>query len=223
MNPPAYLTPSEQVYLNGEKFAAKAGFQHKARLLHSDTQVDCIQLVQAVFAAAFITLEQQNTLRLEFREKKGPLGLGSSRNLYADAVGPMAAWPAGTLEYPLPGHAQRMAATAAHQNQIYVVTYAAVEEENNDPFEQVFTLIKRGLAARGLLESHVETRLKIFKSTVYTLPETTRQLAQTQPLQPLQQLLGWYAQTRPAQWKELNKQIQRGVEARRPQPDTSSN
>jgi hypothetical protein len=219
MNTPAYLTPSEQVYLNGEKFAAKAGVFNKTRLMHSDYQVDPTQLAQAVIAAAFITLEQQGTLRLEFRQQKGLFGIGSSNLFYANAAGPMAAWPAGTLEAALPLLAQRMAATAVNQNQVFVVTYAWLEEDCAAPFENVFLFIKRGLAARGLLESRVETHLKIFKNTVYTLPEFTRQLALSQPIQPLQQLLAWYAQTRPDYWKALNEQIKRGIEARQEKPD----
>jgi CRISPR/Cas system-associated endonuclease Cas1 len=70
-----------------------------------------------------------------------------------------------------------------------------------------------------LLESRVETRLKIFKNTVYTLPESTRQLALAQPLQPVQQLLGWYAQARPEYWQALNDHIKNGIESRREQND----
>lgn len=219
MHTPVYLTPSEQVYLNGEKFAAKAGVFNKTRLMHSEQQVDAPQLAQAVIAAAFIILEQQGTLRLEFRQKKGLFGLGSSNLFYADAVGPMAAWPAGTLEAALPALAQGMAATAVNQNQVYVITYAWLEQDSGAPFESVFALIKRGLAARGLLESRVVTHLKIFKNTVYQLSEATRQLALSQPLQPVQQLTAWYAQARPDVWKALNQQIKRGIESRQEKSD----
>jgi len=221
MNTPVYLTPSEHVYLNGEKFAAKGGVFNKTRLMHIDLQVDTKQLAQAVIAAAFITLEQQGTLKLEFRQKKGLFGLGSSTIFCADAVGPMAAWAAGTLEAALPGLAQRLAATAAGQNQVYAMIYAWMEEDSAAPFEVVYSLIKRGLAGRGLLESRVETHLKIFKNTVYMLPEATRQLALSQPLQPIQQLMGWYAQNRPEVWKALNEQIKRGIEARQEQTDSN--
>jgi hypothetical protein len=119
MNAPAFLTPSEQVYLNGEKFADKGGVFNKTRLMHIDFQVDTKQLAQAVIAAAFITLQQQGTLRLEFHQKKRILGLGSASVFCADAVGPIAAWPAGTLESALPGLAQRLAAQSEAQNQVH--------------------------------------------------------------------------------------------------------
>ncbi len=214
MNAPAYLTPSEQVYLNGEKFAPKGGIFNKTRLMHIDFQVDCPQLAQAAMAAAFITLEQQRTLRLEFRQKKGLFGLGSVTIFCAEVVGPVAAWPAGTLEAAMPMWAQRLAAAKVNQNEVYNITYFWLEQDYMSPFEQVLTLIKGGLAERGLLDSHVETHLKIFKNTVYSLPESTRQLALTQPLQPLQQLMAWYAQSKPDVWKALNDQIKRGIAAR---------
>jgi hypothetical protein len=219
MNTPPYLTPSEQVYLNGEKFASKGGVFNKTRLMHIDLQVDTKQLAQAVIAAAFAALEQQGTLRLEFHQKKRILGLGTSNVFCADVVGPMAAWPAGTLEAALPGLAQRMAATEASQNEVHAIIYALLGEDSAAPFEIVFLLIKRGLAGRGLLDSRVETHLKIFKNTVYTMPENTRLLALSQPLQPVQQLMGWYAQNRPEVWKALNDQIKRGIEARQEKSD----
>ncbi len=221
MNAPAYLTPSEQVYLNGEKFAEKGGVFNKTRLMHIDYQVDTKQLAQVVIAAAFITLQQQGTLRLEFHQKKRILGLGSSTIFCADAIGPMAAWPTGTLESLLPGLAQRLAASGEGQNQISTIIYAWMRADSMAPYESVFSLIKEGLAAHGLLETRIETHLKIFKNTVYTLPESTRQLALTQPLQQIQQLIGWYTQTKPEYWKALNDQIKRGIELRQEQSDSN--
>jgi hypothetical protein len=220
MNAPAYLTPSEHVYLNGEKFAPKAGVFNKTRLMHMDYQVEVKPFAQAVMAAAFITLEQQGTLRLEFRQKKGMFGLGSSKAFYADCVGPAAAWPTGTLEAALPNLSQGLAVTAANKNEVLTIVYAWLGEDSMDPFEGVFVKIKAGLAQRGLLDSRIETHLKIFKNTVYSLPEPTRQLALTQPLQPIQQLMGWYAQNKPEVWKALNEQIKKGIEARQEKSDS---
>jgi hypothetical protein len=219
MNAPAYLTPSEQVYLNGEKFAAKGGVFNKTRLMHIDFAVDTRQLAQAVMAAAFITLQQQGTLRLEFHEKKRILGLGTATVLCADAVGPIAAWPAWTLESMLPGLAQRLAAKGEAQNQVQTMVYAWLEADSAAPFEEVFARVKRGMAARGLLEGREQKVLLVFKTIAYTLPESTRQLALTQALQPIQQLLGWYAQAQPEYWKALNEQIKRGIESRQEKSD----
>jgi hypothetical protein len=206
---PAFLTPSELVYLNGEKFVAKAGIFNATRLMHMDYPVGAAPMAQAVIAAAFLTLEQQATLRLEIRQKKVLFGLASSKALYADAVGQMAAWPAYTIESALPGLAYQLAGNNA-QNEVHSILYAWLGQDVGSPFEEVFNRIKAGLAARGLLETRQETHLKIFKSTVYVLPEGTRQLAAVQPLQPVQQLMG------------LFDQIKKGIASRQEQTDTDT-
>ncbi len=216
---PAYLTPSEHVYLNGEKFAPKAGIFAKTRLMHVEFDANVIQLVQAVFAAAILTLEQQGTLRLEIRPKKVLFGLASTKGLYADAVGPMAAWPAQTIEASLPGLAYQLAANKG-QNEVYSMVYAWLGQDSAAPFEAVLLRVKRGLAARGLVETREERTLKIFTHTVFVLPEATRRLALDQSIQPLQQLLGWCQQTRPDVWESLNSQIKKAVVAHQEKSDT---
>jgi hypothetical protein len=216
---PTYLTPSEHVYLNGEKFAPKAGIFGKTRLMHMDFDANVIQLVQAIFAAAFLTLEQQGTLRLEIRPKKVLFGLASAKGMYADAVGPMAAWPAQTIEAALPGLAYQLASNKG-RNEVYSMVYAWLGQDYSSPFEEVLTRIKNGLAARGLVEAREERTLKIFTRTVYALPEATRQLALTQSIQPVQQLFSWCQQARPELWESLNNQIKKAVAAHQEKSDT---
>jgi len=216
---PAYLTPSEHVYLNGEKFAAKAGIFGKTRLMHMEFDANVIQLVQAIFAASFLTLEQQGTLKLEIRPKKVLFGLASSKALYADAVGPSAAWPAQTIEAGLPNLAYQLAGNKG-QNEVNSIVYAWLGQDYSSPFEEVLARVKNGLAARGLVEAREERTLKIFTRTVYALPEATRQLALAQSIQPLQQLVGWCQQTRPELWDSLNNQIKKAVTSRQEKTDT---
>ena len=216
---PAYLTPSEQVYLNGEKFVPKGGVFNTTRLIHMDYAVGAAPLAQVLVAAAFLTLEQQGTLRLEIRQKKVMFGLASSKALYADAVGQMAAWPAYTLEAALPGWAYQLAGDKS-QNEVHTILYAWLGQDVANPFEELFNRVKYGLAARGLLETRQETHLKIFKSTAYVVPDGTRQLAAVQPLQPVQQLLGWYQQSRPEIYSSLFDQIKKGITARQEKSDT---
>jgi hypothetical protein len=215
---PAYLTPSEHVYLNGEKFAPKAGIFGKTRLMHMDFDANVVQLVQAIFAAAFLTLEQQGTLRLEIRPKKVLFGLASTKALFADSVGPMAAWPAQTIEAALPGLAYQLASNKG-QNEVYGIVYAWLGQDFSSPYEEVLTRLKNGLTARNLLEAREERTLKIFTRTVYALPEATRQLALAQSIQPVQQLSAWCQQTRPEIWDSLNNQIKKEVSARQEKSD----
>jgi len=216
--PTTYLTPSEFVYLNGEKFAPKAGVLGKTRLLHMEFDVNATSLVQAILAAAFLTLEQQGTLRLEIRPKKALFGLVASQGLYADSVGPMAAWHDQTLEYAMPGLAYQLA-TDHSQNEVYKIVYTWLGQDVAAPFEEVLSRVKSGLAARGLLETRQDKFLKIFTRTSYTCPETTRQLAVAQPIQAVQQLFAGCQQARPELWEKLNKEIKRAVSARQEQSD----
>ena len=216
---PAYLTPSERVYLNGEKFAPKAGIFGKTRLMHMEFDVNVTQLVQAIFSAAFLTLEQQGTLRLEIRSKKVLFGLASTKALFADSVGPMAAWPGQTIEAALAGLAYQLAENKG-QNEVYGIVYAWLGQDFSSPYEEVLTRVKNGLAARGLVEAREERTLKIFTRTVYSLPEATRQLALAQSIQPVQQLSTWCQQTRPELWDSLNNQIKKAVTARQEKTDT---
>jgi hypothetical protein len=219
---PPYLTPSELVYLNGEKFAQKAGVFNKTRLVHLDLDVSAAPLAQAVLAAAFLTMEQQGTLRLEVRQKKVMLGLATSKALFADSVGPAAAWPQNTIESFLPGLAYQLAANK-NKNDVETMVYAWLGQDSGLPFEEVFSRVKYALAARGLLETRQETRLKIFKSTVYTCPDTTRQLAAAQPVQAIEQIFGWCQQTRPELWKMLNDSVNKGISLRKEQTDQDFN
>jgi hypothetical protein len=216
---PAYLTPSEHVYLNGEKFAPKAGIFGKTRLMHVDFDANVTQLVQSVLAAAFLILEQQGTLRLEIRQKKVLFGLTSTKAMYADAVGPAAAWPAQTIEAALPGLTAQLAANKG-QNEVYSLIYAWLGQDYSSPYEEVLRRVKDGLAVRGLLEANEVRTLKIFTRTVYVLPEATRRLALTQPIQPVQQLFGACQQTRAEVWESLNNQIKKAVTARQEKSDT---
>ena len=218
---PPYLTPSELVYLNGEKFAQKAGVFNKTRLMHMDLNVSETPLAQAVLVAAFLTLEQQGTLRLEPRQKKVLLGLATSKALYADSVGPAAAWPQDTLEAALPVWAYRLA-MSKNKNEVETIVYAWLGQDSSTPYEAVFDRIKCGLAARGLLDSRQETHLKIFKSTIYTLPDGTRQLAAAQPVQPVQQLMDACQRSRPEVWKMLNDSVKKGIALRQEKTDTDS-
>ena len=59
----ASLTASEQVYLQGEKFAEKGGFLNKYKLMHIDEQVSLSDLVTQVVAAAFLASEKAGAIR----------------------------------------------------------------------------------------------------------------------------------------------------------------
>ncbi len=218
--PNAPLTASELIYLNGEKFAQKAGLFNKVKLMHTDLSVDVVQLVQMAVAAALLANEQAGTLRLELRSKKALFGLTSVQTLYAEPCGVRHSWPADSLEAVFPPYAERFKAEK-NTNEVYSILYAWLAEDCMSPFDEVVNRIQYGLGARMLLGMREEKKLKIFTVRSYTLPDSTRALAQSIPLAPVQEMLKQCEQTRPLVWKALLEQIKKAVSARREQSDTS--
>lgn len=220
MQPNVYLTPSELVYLNGEKFAQKARLGN-TRLLHNDQDVSRVDLVVAILRAALFTQEQYRTLRLDVRKKKVLLGLASTDTLYADPIGPMPAWPDGTAEAAFPPLAQQFYQPKG-ENEVTNIIYAWLGQTVSSPWELALEKIKWGLAKRGLLEVHEERKLKIFISRKFICPLSTLQLAARQPIQPVFDLLNFYSQNRPDVWKESEEAIRKGIGARQEKDDDSS-
>ena len=219
MQPNVFLTPSEQVYLNGEKFAQKVRIGN-TRLLHNDQDVGLVQLVISILRVAFFTQEQYRTLRLEVRKKKVLLGLASTDTLYADPVGPMPAWPEGTLEAALPPIAQRYYESKQTNDAVNII-YAWLGQDSSAPYESVLEKIKWGLVKRNLLQVQEERKLKIFVSRKFICPLETVRLAAQQPIQPIFDLLNFYSQSRPDVWKESEEAIRKGVGLRQEKSDNS--
>ncbi len=218
--PGSYLTPSELVYLHGDKFAQKAGVFNKIKLMHVDLSVNDAQLVQMAVAAAFLANEQAGVVRLELRSKKALFGLASVQALYAEPCGVQHRWPEQTLEALFPTYAERFKAEK-NTNEVYSILYAWMKEDCMSPFDEVISRIQYGLGARNLLGMREEKKLKIFTVHSYTLPDSTRTLAQSTPLAPVQQLFQQCEQARPQVWKALLEQIKKAISARREQDDSS--
>lgn len=213
-----YLTASEQVYLQGEKFAEKGGLLNKYKLMHIDEQVALSDLVTKVVAAAFLASEKAGAVRLEVRKKKALLGLASVKTIYAEPL-TGSDFPPGSLEAKLSdlaAHYQLMKG----KNEIWMLVYAWLRMDVASPWASAAELIQAGLGERLLVDVITEKKLKIFTSTRYELPESTRLLATAAPLQPVQQLFTDCRGNRPEVWELLVKQIKQGVEKRK-EVDTS--
>lgn len=214
-----FLTASEQVYLQGEKFANKAGFLNKHKLMHTDEQVSLPDLVTTVLAAAFLADEKAGALRLEVRQKKALLGLTKVTTLYAEPAG-VSDFPAGSLEARFFDLAEQLK-NMKGENEVWKVVYAWLRKDVTAPWAEAAEYIQAGLGARELVDVIHEKKLKIFTSTRYELPESTRTLAASLPPEPVQQLLNECRTTRPEVWSLLIKQIKQGIDKRTEQTDTS--
>lgn len=208
-----YLTASEQVYLQGEKFAEKGVFLNKYKLMHTDEQVSLSDLVTKVVAAACLASEKAGAIRLEVRKKKAMLGLAKVTTIYAEPL-TRSDFPRGSLEaniFDLATHYQLMKG----QNEIWMLVYAWLRMDVVSPWARAAELIQAGLGERQLVDVISEKKLKIFTTTRYELPESIRSLAAAAPVQPVQQLFADCRTGRPELWELLVKQIKQGVEKRK--------
>lgn len=212
------LTASEQVFLQGEKFAEKGGMLNKYKLMHTDEQVSLSDLVTKVIAAAFLASEKAGAIRLEVRKKKALLGLAKITSIYAEPLTDVD-FPSGSLEAKFSNLAvqyQLMKGT----NEIWMLVYAWLRMDVASPWARAAELIQAGMGERQLVDVITEKKLKIFTSTRYELPESTRSLAAAAPVHTVQQLFADCQTNRPEVWEILVKQIKQGVDKRK-EVDTS--
>jgi hypothetical protein len=87
---------------------------------------------------------------------------------------------------------------------------------------QAIDLIMSGMAERGALEAEKQTRLKVFTTTKYHLPEGTAGLAEEHPDEPLQALLADRQREQPQIWEALLKELKSAIKARTTQDASSS-
>lgn len=213
-----FLTASEQVFLQGEKFAEKGGMLNKYKLMHTDEQVSLSDLVTKVIAAAFLASEKAGAIRLEVRKKKALLGLAKITSIYAEPLTDVD-FPSGSLEAKFSNLAvqyQLMKGT----NEIWMLVYAWLRMDVASPWARAAELIQAGMGERQLVDVITEKKLKIFTTTRYELPESTRSLAAAAPVHTVQQLFADCQTNRPEVWEILVKQIKQGVDKRK-EVDTS--
>lgn len=209
---PTILTASEQVFLQGEKFAGKGGLLNKYKLMHNGLEVSLSELVTHMVAAAFLSSEKAGAIRLEVRQKKALLGLTKTTNIYAEPLQSVD-FPPGSLEaqiYELAVEFKQM----KDQNEIWKLVYAWLRKDVGAPWSKAVEFIQVGLGQRQLVDVIQEKKLKIFTTTRYELPESTRLLAASLPSEPVQQILAECRINRPEVWNLLVKQIKQGIDNR---------
>lgn len=211
------LIPSEMVYFNAEKLVSTKGVFNKISLMHTDVQVNRVELAQHLLAAAFLANEQAGLMRLELRQKKVMFGLSSKTALFADPTGQPPRWEGPCLEADLLAAAGRAA-----NSEVESIVSAWLGRDYSDPYDEVFLRVKMNLAGRGLLDMQEERKLKIFVSRSFSLPTEARAFIAAQPLGPLSALLQNCQNTRPQVWQELLKQIKEAVDSRQEKMDVDS-
>jgi hypothetical protein len=93
--------------------------------------------------------------------------------------------------------------------------YALLLEDVEEPWHWSVSLVEKGLAERGLLQTEETRHLKVFTTKHYTLPDSTRALASQLSPTVVYDLLQQAQQSRPDVWKLLVEQIEKGVRRRK--------
>jgi len=219
ISPNFLLTPSELIFLNGELFSPKATLVNKVKLMHIDLAVSGSDLAQMILAGAVLANQQVGAVRLESREKKVMLGFSKTNALFVEPY-LLVSWPTDSIEAAILGLATQFQAEKG-DNVVENIVYALLKHKSPAPWQLVVELVKVGLAGHGMLEVESQTTLKVFTSRQYSLPESTRRLAASQPIQPLQQWLGGWEKQQPESWKLLKEGIKKALERRTEKQNTS--
>lgn len=209
------LTPSETVLFHGEQFARELGGislnDTGYKSLVTDKSLSSKELARAVLATAFLANEQAGTLKLEVRSKKAWLGLRTVQALYAEPTGKASPWPGPSFEAEILDIAgQRQ---AAGKNDVEDIVYSLLGEDASSPALWALTHVHQRLNARGLLETEERRQLKLFKTTVFVLPESTRALAEAADSAPFKAQLS-SAEQRGEMWKLLQAGIEKALNRR---------
>lgn len=211
------LIPSELVYFNAEKLVSTKGVFNKISLMHTDVQVNRVELAQHLLAAAFLANEQAGLMRLELRPKKVLFGLSSKTALFADPTGQPPRWEGPCVEADL-----LEAAGRAANSEVDTIVSTWLGRDFSDPYDEIFGRLKMNLAGRGLLDMQEERKLKLFVSRSFSLPAEARAFIAAQPLGPLTALLQNCQNARPQLWQELLKQIKKAVDSRQEKMDVDN-
>jgi hypothetical protein len=196
----APFTPSELVVLFGDRFAPEAGMlASKEEVLTSGVKVNAQRLMEEALSAALLAVHASGAARLEERTGTTLFGLMKKHTLHLVRGTGASLFPAGSVEAAL--------VAAASGREAWEALTGWIGHESTDPSVRILSLIKEGLAARGLLEVRERKALKLFTVSTFVLPDAARHAASAEPLEPVQELLRQGRQREPGLWKAVQKAI----------------
>ncbi len=123
----------------------------------------------------------------------------------------LSSWPAHSLESRTLEVAQRLGVNG--KNEVSAVVRELFSGDVPNPWGGILELIGNALQVRQLIGSEQVKRLKVFTTSVWTLPESTRDLATSQGATDVTSLIE-KARSRADVWKLLNDQVQSGLKSR---------
>ena len=209
----AAFAPSELVILFGDRFAPEAGLLGwKEEILTSRVKVNAEKLMNAAIKAALYAVHRSGAAELRLRAGKALFGLMNTQKVFLLQGTGSAQFPAGSLEAYL-------LEAAILESEVESVLKTFIGEESSNPPQRALGLMKRGMSERGMLEAEMKKSMIFFATMDYVLPAATRMAAETESLEPVQQLLREFEQREP----ELDKALQKEIDAARVAMTSSTN
>jgi hypothetical protein len=204
---PFPLTPSELVYLNGEKYSPKKALINNTRLMHMDLNVATNELINAMLCSAFLASEQEGAIRLAVRTEKHLLS--SKDVLYADPGPAVRIWPEPSIEALICVNSTALAGRG--KNSVRAIVYNLLNSDCSAPGSEIIELLKPHLAKRGLVATGEKKVLGFIPSVTYQMPQSTIAGAAQFPMERINGLINYTSQSRPQIWKLLMAGIKAGI------------
>lgn len=204
--PPLVLTPSERVFLFGDRFTKPAGMLgYSEVVLSSGVKVGADELALVAIAAAYLACEQAGAVRFEERQGKALFGLVKTNALHvAPGQRPMA-WPEGSLE-------SWIVQGARSEPKVSEFSRSLLSNSTEySPSQTMFGRLKAALAHRGVLHAQEKKTLKVFSSIEYTLPDHARAAAEQGGTRHVEAMLDACRQQRPRLWNDLTAAIRGAI------------
>jgi hypothetical protein len=213
---PFPLTPSELVYLNGEKYSPKKALINNTKLVHIDQNVATNELVNAMLSIAFLASEQEGAIRLAVRSVKHLFG--GKEELFADPGPTGGIWPEPSIESTLCTNSRAL--YRSNKNSVRAIVYNLLDSDAGSPGSEIIELLKPYLAKRGLFTTLEKKALGFLPYITYQVPSTTIAGAAQFPMERINNLITNTSRTRPQYWKLLIAGIKLGISDRVEQSDS---
>ena len=212
---PFPLTPSELIYLSGEKYSPKKALINNTKLMHIDLSVATNELVHAMLCIAFLASEQEGAIRLVVRIEKHLFG--SKEVLFSDSGAVGRIWPEPSIESLICSNSYTLAGSA--KNSVRAIVYNLLDSDCIAPGSAIIELLKPYLAKRGWFTTGEKKALGFIPYVTYQVPPATIAGAAQFPMERINGLITNTNRTKPQIWKLLMAGIKAGIAERVEQSD----
>lgn len=217
LEPSNQFSPSELVLLNGEHFAKKV-MMGNFQLMHIDASVSYSQLGEAILTTAALALKSIGNLQFDIREDKAMFGLRKVKSLYIKPAITENNWPDFSPESQFIQIAEKLN-EEAESAKLSDLIYIWLRQDSPSPWQSTIEMVQSGLAARNLLEKTESTKMKVFTTTNYGLPESTAKLARQYSIEPISSMINDYEKNQKEIWELLKKEQKSAIKQRTEQDD----